>query len=433
MFHRIGALFLLIAFVCSPALAFAEPSATNRIGLRFPRVYLAKEQIFDLTIEAGTNKYEYNNQPLRLDDEIRYAWFGTNLNIANISAPAPGNGYLKIYKDDDKNEQNFIRNYGSSPLPLRDVADRLTPGRNTLLFVLVENAQNTSTPETKVQLSFDFSPDVLPPSIEILSPAAGSVFASGITRDFSVKLNNFFLERENSNAANRGFLELYLNEVKPENLLNTFRSAVARDTFSEVNFTSNDLEKLQEAADNPRSQLIFVLKTSSGQEVISARKNLEIATNYGGSVDLGLPTIAIKSPANNSEITSTTKVQLEVKNYNLLSGLDTTSQKPNTGYIQVRINDKLVVENTNRTEFSLADYGLTSYTGVITLRFDLVDQQFAFLQPAAQSSVSLVVKQDSNTTTSENVQVTNSTWRYVVLIATIVLILGSIIVLVIKG
>lgn len=433
MFRKLVASILLFLFVFATSANFAEPSATNRIGLRFPRVYLAKEQVFDLTTEAGTNKYEYTAQPLKLDDEIRYAWFGTNLNIANVSAPVAGNGYLKIYKNDDSSEANLIRTYGSSPLPIRDVAQKLTPGRNTLLFVLVENAQGSSDPATKVQVSFDFAPDVLPASIEVLSPTPGSVFASGITRDFSVKLNNFFLEKENSNTLNKGYLELYANEVKPENLLNTFKSSIARDTFSEVSFTSNDLEKLQEVSDSPKTQLIFVLKNSNGQEIANTRKNLEVATNYGGSVDLGLPSIVVKSPANNSEITPATKIQLEVKNFNLLAGLDTTSQKSNTGYIQVRINDKLVVENTNKTEFSLADYGLTNFNGVITIRFDLVDQQFAFLQPAAQAGISLVVKKDTSSSSGEGIQVTSSTWRYVVLAATILLILGSIIVLVIKG
>jgi hypothetical protein len=411
----------------------AEPSPTNRIGLRVARVYLAKEAGFDLTTEAGTNRYEYFVQPLKLDDEIRYAWFGTNLNVANVAAPSFGNGYLKVYLGDDSKEDNLIRTYGSSPLPVRDIANKLVPGRNKILMVLVENPQGTADPATKVEFNFDYQPDTLPASIEVIAPTPGSVFASGITRDFTIKLNNFFLEKDNSNQTNRGKLEVYANDITGDTLLNTFTSSVNKDSYSEVSFTTNDLEKLQQIPDNAKSKLIFVLKTSAGKEIESARKELAIATNYGGTVDLGLPTIKIVDPANNAEVTASTKIKLEVKNFDLLAGLDTNNQKAGTGYIQLRINDRVVIENTNKTEFSLQDFGLTNFSGVINLRADLVNQQFAFLQPSASAAVSLVVKKDSTATTTNNLTVTNSSWRYVVLAATILLILGSIAVLIIKG
>lgn len=429
--------FLVLALLCATFLvnspSFADPSITNRIGLRVPRIYLAKEGGFDHVAEAGTNRYEYFAQPLKLDDEIRYAWAGTNLSLDNVNNPTLGNGYLKIYLNDDSKPENLIRTFGSSPLPVRDIATRLLPGRNRILLVLVENAEGTSDPATKVEVNFDYAPDVIPPSVDVISPVAGSVFASGITQDFSLKLNNFYLEKEDTNQPNKGKLELYLNEVTPDTLLNTFTSAVSKDGYSEISFSSNDLEKIQDAQDNPKSKLVFVLRKSNGEEVVAGRKELVVATNYGGTADLGLPTVTIISPANNAEITPATKIKLEVKNFDLLSNFDNSNQKAQTGYIQLRINDKLVIENTNKTEFSLADFGLTNYSGVINFRADLVNQQFGFLQPSASSAVSLVIKKEGSQSAKSSITVTNSTWRYVVLAATILLILGSIAVLIIKG
>ena len=416
-----------------PVLVNADPSPTNKIGLRIARVFLAKENVFDNTTEAGTNRYEYLNQPLKIDDEIRYAWFGTNLSATNTVSPTIGNGYLKVYLKDDSNEANLIKNTGSSPLPIREISPRLLAGRNKILLVLVENPNGTSEPLTKVELSFDYAPDTLPPSITVLSPAPGSVFASGITRDFSLKLNNFYLEKADSKTLNKGKLEVYLNQISSDTLLNTITSSVDREQFSEVSFNSAGIDKIQTAPDSTTSKLIFVLKNSNGNEIVSARKELPIITNYGGTQDLGLPSLKIKNPVNNAEITTLTKIQLEVKNFELLSGIDISNQKSNAGYIQVRINDKLVVENTNKTEFTLSDFGLNTYSGVITLKLDLVNQQFAFLQPAASSTISVSLQKMITTSAANNVTVSTSTWRYVILVATIVLILGSIAVLIIKG
>jgi hypothetical protein len=395
----------LLGIVTLTSMVQAEPTVSNRIGLRIPLVGFEQEGVRLATVEAGTNIYEYTDKPLGVGDTIRYAWFGTNLSLTNVDSPVFGNGYLKIFLNDDSKPENFIANYGSSPLPVRVIAPRLTSGKNKILLVLVENAQGSSDPLTKVEFNFDYKPEVLPTSIDVISPAPGAVFASGITQDFTLKLNNFFLEKTDTKQPNKGLLEVYANDVTDANLLRSFSSSVTKDTYSEVSFGSNDLEKLQTVPDNAKTKLIFVLRASNGTEIPNSRKEFIIATNYGGTVDLGLPTIKIVSPVNNAEVTPQTKITLSVKNFELLTGLDTNNQKPGTGYIQIRINDKVVIENTSKTEFTLQDFGLTNYTGVTNLRADLVNQQFAFLQPAATGTVSLVVKKDGADTNTPAVTV----------------------------
>jgi len=98
---KIVSVTLLLSFVgLFPVLALAQQSATNPISLAISKV--TRNGQVENTKKEGTNNFVYENE-LNLDDDIRYGWLGTDLNLKYKTSPAIGGGYLKIYLNDDTN------------------------------------------------------------------------------------------------------------------------------------------------------------------------------------------------------------------------------------------------------------------------------------------------------------------------------------------
>lgn len=433
--QKCSGLILLISSVImlqlSPLLVNAAPSSTNKIGLTIMRVRFAADGTFDNKIQnTAANAYEYNDKALGPNDEIRYSWKNTAIDIANANSPKVGAGYLKIYANDDSTPDNFITNYGSSPLVVKDIASKLKMGRNTILLVYTDQANAETDPLTKVQFSFNYQPDNIPePSIEIVSPASGSVLGNGLEKDFQLKLNNFNLEKDSSNQINYGHLNLYYNEINNNNLINTFTSATQKTNYSELTFNSKDFAKFANIPDSTTTKLIFALTDSNGK-LLNKNTELQVITNYNNSVETGLPNVKIMEPQNKATITSDYKIKVQVNNFNLLPQIETREKKSTEGYLQVRVDDKVVKEATNQTEFTLNSLGVDK-TGQIKIRVDLVNTQFEQLDVPANAEILVNVKQNAGS--AQIVSNSSNNWRIIVMIITIVLVVGSIVILVTKG
>jgi hypothetical protein len=210
--------FLLTVLLLTQVPVTAAPSTFNRIGLRFAKVELTKKQLTLVPSNPSTNRYEFFDEALTDEDIIKYGWrVETALSLTNVPTPTLANAYVKIYIDDDSKPENFIKDYGSSPLPVSDVKSKLKVGKNTLLFVLVDGKVGDEV--TKVEFAFNYSTNIPQPRIDIITPAVGAVFQGGISRAITAKVSNFTFATDGEKIINRGKVNLYINEVKPENLI----------------------------------------------------------------------------------------------------------------------------------------------------------------------------------------------------------------------
>ena len=147
------ALSSILVLVSSPVFVVAQQSTTNPINLAISKVSVGGK--IENTRKDGSNNFIYDNE-LNLDDDMRYGWAGTDLNLKYKDAPAVGGGYLKIYLNDDTNEANLITEFGSSPLPVVKLRSKLVEGANKILFVYIDSTNRFPTQPTKVSFSFKF-------------------------------------------------------------------------------------------------------------------------------------------------------------------------------------------------------------------------------------------------------------------------------------
>ena len=438
---RVLSVVAIIGWVLLPSIViFAAPSDTNKIGFYVAAVKFAKNDISERFTLVSPNKYEYLAEPLGSEDVIRFGYSASTLiDIKNVAAPTPQASYLKAYLNDDSSETNFIANIGNSPLPIKDLSPKLNAGKNTVLLVLVDNAQGSATPATKIEITFNYNGPVtaLQPQIEIVSPPSGSVISKDAEKDFYLKLNNFTLEKDSTGKPNTGKVSVYATEQKPENLIQTFTNSIATTNgYSELRFNTSNGDKWATIPDNLKTKLIFVLQDGASNAIGNPVEFIA-ATNYTNTIDIGLPKITLLEPSANAEINQNYIFKLKVENFELLSSVKTSEKKPNQGYLQVRIDDELVMPNTDKTQFSLKDINVVGKEGRVKVRVDVVNTQFEKIKPAAFIETTVTVKKivdNSSQVAEQNNQKNGSNnWRIVIIAATVVLILGSIAVLITRS
>jgi hypothetical protein len=430
MFKKI-VLFTTLVLMFSATIVQAAPTSFNRIGLRFAKVELVKKQLTVVPSNPSTNRYEYLDEPLTDEDIIKYGWrIETALSLENIANPTAANAYIKIFSEDDSKPENFIKDYGSSPLPVSEVKSKLKQGKNTLLFVLMDGKKGEEV--TKVEFVFNYSSSIPQPRIDIISPSPSAVLQGGISRSIIAKVSNFTFAADGEKIISRGKVNLYINEVKPETILYTWNTAKTENGVSEITITSDVLEKLSTVPDSLKSKLLFTLNDVTGAQIGEPYVQ-EVITNYAGSLDTGLPKLKITEPVNGSKITADYTIKLAITNFKQLEKLDILEKAPNTGYVQVRADGQLISTNLTKTNFTLRELGYGDKEGIVKLRVDLTDTQFVKLEPKVFDEITLTVTKPITQTTVNTIPTNNSNWRIILIAATIALIIGSIILLVAKS
>jgi hypothetical protein len=426
---------VLSSILCAFALpAFAQQTNINSILLEISKV--TKDGQTLSTQKVSTNVWKFDGE-LNRDDEIRYRWNAVSLDLNCKNSPKKACGYLKVYVNDDTSGDNLLTEIGSSPLSIDSISSKLKEGDTKILFVYIDST-NPGDTSTKVVFSFKYKNATNKPQMKIISPAEGVLLATGVNRDFIVELNNFELETSDSNKPNRGKLNVYYTEVKAANRIATFSSSLSSPEGKvQVKFNSKDLDAAQ-IPDGLDTKLIFALTKTSG-EVLSYQTELKVKTNYKGSINVGLPRVSILEPRKdrtNLVVDGNQKFILQVENFTVLQEFAQGPNNDNNGYLQVFIDDAPIKTLWPKTEFSLNEIGAGDISeGRKTVKVQLVNKDFTKLVPEAVDSIDVVyapaLNEQGNKTNTNQVQ--NNTWRIIMVILTVVLVIGGIAVLITKG
>ena len=433
-------LFALSPLFLNPINVKAAPNS-NPIKLSIPFVQVGDRKIE--TRYVGDYNWIFDGQ-LTKNDLIRYSWNTAAIDLTYKTYPQAGGGWLRVYLNDDTNPLNALTDYGSSPLPVSKIADKLANGSNKIMFVFVDESNDPAKSTSKTTLSFNYnSGQVAAPKItNVAEPGENSIFTDKSIKNFKVELNNFNLETDNSKDPNKGQLRLYLNEIKDKPLVTIKSSKPLDNNRSLAEFKSSDFDPEVKIPDQKDAKLIFALFSSSGAQV-GETFSRSVIMNIGGSLkDIGLPELSITEPRADRvdlSVDGDHKFLLDVKNFNLLSQLTDGNNEEQKGYLQIYVDEQPVKTLWPKTDFTLNEIGYSSKDqGRKTVRLQLVNKDFTKLSPEVSTSVDIIYKSAnsnslSNSDQNSTPQVENSNWRLIIIGIIAVLILGGIAILVIKG
>ena len=416
----------------APVAVLAQQSATNSISLAITKV--GKDGKAENTRKEANNSHIYDNE-LNLDDDIRYSWSGTDLNLKYKDTAAKGGGYLKVYLNDDTKEENLILDYGSSPLRVSSLKSKLVEGPNKILLVYIDSTNRFPTTPTKVAFSFKYKNFSSQPQIQVLEPASNVVIGRGADKDISLQLSNFELESTDSRLPNRGKLNVYANSILDQNRLGIFSLSQKVDGKVYVKFNTRDLE-VSRIPDNLSTQLIFVLTSTSGT-VSNFQTSLPVRSNYNGSLDVGLPKVTIIEPRKdrtNLTVDGNQKFIVQVDNFTILKETSKDNNEDTKGYLQIYVDNKPLKTLWPKIDFTLNEIGLGDTTeGRKTIKVQLVNKNFTKLSPEAVDSIDVIFAPKFNESNTEIPQIENQSWRIVLVIITVVLVVGGISILITRG
>ncbi len=418
----------------------AQSNNLNEINFRIPAVTQEGER--KNTTRLSDTAWEFTDGSLDLDDGIRYSWQGVDLDLKYKDLPAQFGGFLKIYKDDDSDEGNFILDYGTySPesvgLKISEIDDKLDNGKNTIMFVFIgyDNLQQVS--KAKVTFTFDFKNASSDPQISILNPDSESILAKNINHEFELELINFTLENSDSGEGNRGKLNVYYNEITQGTLLGTITTSLEQDGNQKVRFNTEDFGDFNVIPDSEDTELIFVLTRTNG-ELLPYRQTLSVITNYDNTLDIGLPKVTIIEPNREREdmqVDGEQKFLLQIDNFKISEReLIDPQNESGKGYLQIILNDRPVELTFPNKEFTLNEIGASKFgEGSLTVKVQLVNYDFTKLNPEANDSIEVFFVSQENSDEANITQVENNTWRFVIMGLIVVLVIGSIAILITRG
>jgi hypothetical protein len=427
---------LLIAVIisCSSVMALAQDSSALKFEI--PKVSKNGESFSTKKIDA--NNYQFEGV-LTLDDEIRYRWENAFLDLFYQANPQPGTGWLKIYLNDDSTESNLLGEHGSSPLPVAKIAERLPEGDVKIMMVYIDSQTKLAkVPVSKVSLKFKFQKTSIKPRLEVVNPKPGVVLANGINHEFKLKLNNFSLTSSTKPENGTGKLNVYYNEVTPNNLIATINNSVEKSEKEYfVAFDSKALE-FGRIPDSDNVNLIFVLVNVNG-DLTEFRDELRVKTNYNNSINLGLPRITFVEPRKDRldlNVNGNKKFLIQIDNFTLLKDFESGAEvNGKQGYLQIFVDNSPVKTIWSKTEFSLNEIGYFDEDGgQKEVRVQLVNPDFSKLAPEAVDNVGILYLVEKNDSiTAETVTGGNDLWRIVIIVLVLIMILGGILLLVVKG
>jgi len=415
----------------------AQQSGTNAIGLYFPVISQDGQRV--ATRQVTTNSYTFD-QVVNNNNAILYRWTGVDLSTRYVDNPVPGGGYLKVYKNDDSTEDNFILNTGADvyPLPVSSLTSQLTPGENKLLFVYHDH-NGPAVPTTKVALTFNYEQSSTSPQIQVIEPGVGSRFFEGVEKDFTIRLQNFKLSPTNIGDPNTGKLNVYHSSISPQNFLATISSSVTEGDAEMVTFNTQSLgSSFTDLPDSDSAQLIFALTDGEGNVRSDTQTSLPVVINYQNSLDIGTPRIEIIEPSQNRSsivIDPDQKFVVQVENFDILTEPTDVSSVVNQdgqGYLQIFIDNQPVQLQAKNTEFTLKELGVDQLNEKITVEVKLVNVDNTDLSPEAKDSIDVIIQLGENDVQNPDA-IENNNWRLIIVFLTIILVVGGIAILITRG
>ena len=411
-------------------LSFAQGAG---ILLEIPKV--TKDGETEDVQKKGTGSWEFDGV-LTLDDEIRYRWNNASLDLSYKSAPAFGGGYLKIYLEDDSSEENLVLEYGSSPLPVNLLGEKIPEGEVTLLFVYVDSM--TGNTPTKTAFTFDFKNVTTKPNLKVVSPNPSVVLAQGVNHEFKIELRNFALTSSTKPEDGTGKLNIYYNNVSQETLIGTVNNSIVQeDGVQLIAFDSKNIE-FDRIPDSEKVNLIFALTNVSG-DVLEYRTQFPVKTNFNNSINLGLPKVTFIEPQKDRldlSVDGNRKFVLQIDNFELLedfeSGAETDGKQ---GYLQILVDNQPKKTIWTKENFSLNEIAyLSGEEGQKEVTVQLVNPDFTKLVPEARDQVTVVyVPEETPEETGDVTASQGDSWRLVIIALVVLMIAGGITLLITKG
>jgi hypothetical protein len=429
MFRFFSAI-VAICLLLLPVNAMAQIIPTN-IGLEVS--FVTNQNQRKPTNKINPTTWEFTANELTLDDSIRYGWEGVDLDTKYVGNPKTGGGYLKVYKGDANVESNFLFDYGSSPLPISALAQKIQGGPNTITLVYYNYNGRT---DTKAQFNFNLKTTSSTPAVKVVSPDPNTVFTpQSKDVEFAVEIKNFSLEGRDSGQPNKGKMNVYYDAKTPQNFLGNFSfSQSLPDNRSIVNFKAADIP-LDKIKDNKNTKLIFVLTNGAGT-LLEYETTFDIVTNYNNTLNVGLPKITIAEPSKDSKeisVNGQRKFILQIDNFEILSQLK-ADKAPNTGYLQIFIDNEPIKTTWSKAEFTLdeIDYAPKN-EGIKSIRVELRNQDLTALSPKAEDTIDVFYSMPNKETNKETISVDSNNWRVIIIVLVVLVIIGAIAILITRG
>lgn len=424
---------------------------SNTIKLNIPFIQSGDKKIE--TKYGGNYEWEYGGD-LVDGDLIRYGWNSVAIDLSYKAYPQAGAGWIQVYLNDDSSPDNLIAENGTSPLPISKISKKLTPGKNKIMLVYVNETNNPANSTSKTTLTFGYkSNEAKTPKISnIPEPSVNTLFLDGVVRNFKIELNNFELTSVVGEDSNKGQLKLYLDKIEGKPLVVIKTSRLIDSNRQLVEFSSKDFDSSVEIPDKKDTKLIFVLTNSRGENTdITFERN--VIMNLQGSLqDVGLAEVKIVEPKIDSSdlnIQGDTKFIVETRNFDILPQLTDTVNEDKKGYMQIYVNDVPVKTFWPKRDFTLDEIGFANeLSGKKNIQVQLVNKDYTTLNPAVKSSITVnyLAKNNDSGKTSVNEAASrqneksystsnesNSNWRVIVISLIASLIVASILILVFKG
>jgi hypothetical protein len=442
---------LLIIFALSNTFALTVPAQVSSSQASSPNPQLPPQNI-NLSItkvvkdgkDVPTNQISKqvwaSKEVLNSGDGIKYQWDNTKIGVYFEKNPALCCGFIRVYKEDETKEENYLTTTGSDdyPLKLSKFADKLKSGKNNLIFVFFDHTNKPTA--NKSTLVIDFISQSPKPKLTVVKPTTGTVFAKDITSNIVLEVENFKLTTiSDGKDSNIGKINVYGNTT--ENLLNSITSGVeVADGKVRVDVKPETWQNFDKLPDNKNTKLIFQLVSPAEKDPVFEEK-LEIITNFGNSIDVGLPKVFILDPvktSTNLQINTDTIFKLKTENFEMLSKAPLNNSSPpdnKKGFLQIFVDNKPLQTTWNKTEFSLKEIGyLSAESGEKEVKIQLVNQNYEKLSPEAIDKIKVQYNAPNLTNiqnASQNPQTSN--WKIIIIALTVILIVGGILISITKS
>lgn len=423
-------LILISQIVSFSAISVIATSSTKDIKFGISKVVKDGK---DIKTDGANSVFTFSDS-LTPIDAIKYQWEGADINTKYKASPSQNGGYLKVYVSDETKEDNFLVDAGTDNYPLKvsTFSDRLTSGKNTLIFLFVDSEGKKTNRTT---FSFNYLTDIVKPKITIVKPVENRVFANGISQPITLELQNFILTTLNEKTPGMGKLNIFANDEK--NLIGTMTSGTKEsDNKFRVDILPEALNNFEKLPDSKETNLIFQL-VSSGTSDVVATQNLKITTNYGGSIPTSFPVIKFLDPTKDSAtqpVSEERKFLTEIKNFEILSKPPlNNSDQPNDkkGFFQIFIDNKPIQTMWSKPDFTLKEIGyISNENGEKEVRVQLVNSFFSKLVPEATDKIKIQYTspnlQEKKNVLDQGVQTNN--WKIIIIVLTVILVLGGILI-----
>ncbi len=411
-------------------------SSTDTSSKDSQNINLAISKVNSKTIDYKTTRnrdgiWEFENFKLNKDDYIKYQWDTVDINLKNKIKPFKNAGYLKVYKDDCDKADNFVVDTGADDYPfgLSKVDTQLGEGSNLLCFIYV-NENNIKTKNFSF-LRFNYSK--LKPKVNIKAPTLKQVFSKDQNNTITVEVDDF-------SPSEKDVLNIFSNNDRNNSLIK-INNPIKNGENYKYEINSSVITALTNLPDSNDTVLNFeIINTITGETL--SESSVGVITNFNNTLNSDKnPKINIISPSKevNNSVNENTKFLFSTENfYNLINKDQQGNPKKDSeieGYIQIIVNNIPLSTKFNKNEFTLNDLKFQENTTKdLEIKIKLVNSNFEKFSPEVTDTIKVGFSPSQKVSVdSTNTSKPNNQWKIIIIALTILIIIISVIVSVVRS